>query len=126
MLKRYASAMAFTALLVGAVLVVLGLCRLRWISEFLSTPVITGVLAGIAVEIVVRQIPIILGITDTGTTTIGRIRQIINQLDHTNLRSVGIALIVLVIIVAAERINFRLPGALSGLVRRSLPSTRSG
>jgi SulP family sulfate permease len=112
----YAPAMALTALLVGAVLVVLGLCRLGWISEFLSTPVITGVLAGIAVEIVVRQIPIILGISDTGTTTIGRIRGTINQLDHTNLWSVGIAIVVLVIIVTAARINFRLPGALFGLV----------
>lgn len=112
----YAGTMAFTALLVGAVLVILGLGRLGWISQFLSTPVITGVLAGIAVEIIVRQLPIILGISDTGTTTIGRIRQMIGQLDHTNLWSVGIALIVLAIIVSAERINFRLPGALFGLV----------
>ena len=59
----YATAMAFTALLVGALLVAVGLLRLGWIAEFLSTPVITGVLAGIAVSIVVRQVPIVLGLT---------------------------------------------------------------
>jgi len=56
----YVTAMAFTALLVGAVLIAVGLFRLGWIAEFLSTPVIAGVLAGIAVEIIVRQIPVIL------------------------------------------------------------------
>lgn len=112
----YGSAVAFTALLVGGVLIALGLCRLGWIADFLSTPVITGVLGGIAVEIVVRQIPTILGVGDTGTTTIGRIRQVTDQWRHTNLWSVGIAAIVLLIIVGAKRINFRLPGALFGLV----------
>ena len=62
----YGTAMAFTALLVGAVLVAAGLFRLGWIAEFFSTPVITGILAGIAVEIIVRQIPIILGVPGTG------------------------------------------------------------
>ena len=57
----YITTMAFTAVLVGAVLIAIGLFRLGWISEFLSTPVTTGVLAGIAVEIVVRQLPIIFG-----------------------------------------------------------------
>jgi len=38
----YVTAMAFTALLVGAVLIAVGLFRLGWIAEFLSTPVIAG------------------------------------------------------------------------------------
>ena len=114
--SAYGPAMAFTALLVGGVLVALGLLRLGWISEFLSTPVITGILAGIAVEIVVRQIPVILGVSDTATTTIGRVRQVISEVSHINWWSVGIALVVLAIIVTAEHISFRAPGALFGLI----------
>jgi SulP family sulfate permease len=86
----YGTVMAVTALLVGGLLVAAGLCRLGWISELLSTPVITGVLAGIAVEIVVRQIPVILGVSGGGTTTIDRIRQVTGQLSHVNGWSVGI------------------------------------
>ncbi len=112
----YGSALALTALLVGGVLIALGLCRLGWIAEFLSTPVITGVLGGIAVEIVVRQIPIIMGVADTGTTTIGRIRQVLDQWHQANFWSVSIAAMVLLIIIGAEHINFRLPGALFGLI----------
>jgi sulfate permease, SulP family len=112
----YVTVMAFTAVVVGALLVAAGLCRLGWISEFLSTPVITGVLAGIAVEIVVRQLPAILGVSGGGTTTIGQIRQVAGQLGHINGWSVGIAVGVLAIIAAARRISRRLPGTLLALV----------
>lgn len=57
----YGAVMALTAVLVGAVLIAVGVLHLGWISELLSTPVITGVLAGIAVETIVRQIPVIWG-----------------------------------------------------------------
>lgn len=112
----YGSVMAFTALLVGGLLVAAGLCRLGWLSELLSTPVITGVLAGIAVEIIARQIPVILGVSSGGSTTIDRIRQVAGQLSHVNGWSVGIAVGVLAIIVAAQRISRRLPGTLLALI----------
>jgi sulfate permease, SulP family len=112
----YAAVMAFTALLVGGLLVAAGLFRLGWISEFLSTPVVTGVLAGIAVEIIVRQIPVILGVSSGATTTVGRIRQVAGQLSHINGWSVGIAAGVLAIIAASQRVSHRLPGTLLALV----------
>jgi high affinity sulfate transporter 1 len=112
----YGTVMAFTAVLVGALLVAVGLLRQGWISEFLSTPVIIGVLAGIAVEIAVRQLPIVLGVSGGGTTTVGRVRQVIDQAGHTNGWSVGIAVCVLAIIAVGQHVNRRLPGALLGLV----------
>jgi sulfate permease, SulP family len=113
---RYGAAMAFMALVVGGLLIVVGLLRLGWISEFLSTPVITGVLAGIAVEIIVRQFSIILGVAGGGTTTLGRLRQVFDHLGHTNGWSVGIALVALALIALGQRIDRRLPGALAALV----------
>ena len=74
---RYAVAMAFTELLVGALLLAVGLLRLGWIAEFLSTPVMTGFLAGIGVEIIVRQFPAVLGVTGGGTSTVCRIREVV-------------------------------------------------
>jgi len=113
----YGTVMAFTALLVGGVLVIVGLCRLGWISEFLSTPVITGLLAGIAVEIFVRQIPVILGVSGgSGPTSIDRIRQVAGEMSHVNGWSVGIAVGVLVIIAVAQRISHRVPGTLLALI----------
>jgi sulfate permease, SulP family len=112
----YATAMAFTALLVGAVLIVVGLSQLGWIAEFLSTPVITGVLAGIAVEIIARQIPVILGVPGRVSSTIDAVRLVASRFGDANVWSVAIALGVLAAIVAAHRINPRLPGVLVALV----------
>jgi SulP family sulfate permease len=112
----YGTVMAFTALLVGALLVTVGLCRLGWISEFLSTPVITGLLAGIAVEIVVRQIPVILGVGNGGTSTVGDIRQVGGHLSHVNGWSAGVAVAVLAIIAVTQRVSHRLPGTLLALI----------
>jgi MFS superfamily sulfate permease-like transporter len=113
---RYAGLMAVTALLVGVLLVAVGAFRLGWIAEFLSTPVIIGVLAGIAVEIVVRQMPVILGVRGGGTTTVARVRAVIDQIGHANPWSVAIAGGVLCVIAVAESIDHRLPGGLLGLV----------
>jgi SulP family sulfate permease len=113
---HYATTMAFTALLVGALVIAVGLLRLGWVSEFLSTPVITGVLAGIAVEIVVRQLPVILGVKGGGTTTLGRLRVVWDQIGHTNGWTVGIALGVLALVVVGELVDHRIPAALVGLI----------
>lgn len=112
----YGAVMAVTALLVGAALILVGLFRLGWIAEFLSTPVITGVLAGIAVEIIVRQVPVILGVSDAGTSTVGRIRGLAGQLGHVNFWSMAIAVGVLAVITGAQRLSHRLPGTLVALV----------
>jgi sulfate permease, SulP family len=112
----YSLAMAVTALMVGAALIAVGAFRLGWIADFLSTPVITGILAGIAVEIAVRQIPAILGVPGGATTTIGELRRVAGQVSHANGWSVGIAVVVLALIAVGQRIDHRLPGPLAGLI----------
>ncbi len=112
----YATTMAFMALVVGALLIAVGLLRLGWISDFLSTPVITGLLAGIGVEIVVRQLPVVLGVKGGGTTTIGRLVVLSGQVGQTNGWCVGLAVGVLAFIVIAQRTDHRLPGTLVALI----------
>jgi MFS superfamily sulfate permease-like transporter len=57
-------------------------------------------LAGIAVEIVVRQVPTILGVPGGGSTTIEWLRQVAGQLSHTYGWTLGIALGVLAVSAA--------------------------
>lgn len=112
---RYAHLVSFLALMTGALLITAGLLRLGWIGEFLSTPVVTGVLAGIAVQILVGQLPAILGLAGGGTTTAGRVQKVAGQIGHANAWSAGIAVAVLAVIIAAGRFDRRVPGALIGL-----------
>ena len=44
----------------------IGVLRLGWIADFLSAPIITGFLCGVAVIIVVRQLPDFLGLAADG------------------------------------------------------------
>lgn len=113
---QYTELVSFLALLVGALVIAVGLLRLGWIAELISTPVITGVLGGIAVEILLRQLPAIFGLAGGGTTSVGRVREVLDQLGHANGWSIGIAVVVLGMIVLAEHIDRRIPGALIGLV----------
>ena len=112
----YAHLVSATALLVGALLVVAGLLRLGWIADFFPVPVVTGVLAGIGVEIFVKQFPTVLGLPGGGTTTIGRVRTFFDQLGQFNGWSLVIAVGVLAIIVVFDMVDRRIPGALIGIV----------
>ena len=55
---------AVLALMVGVMLVVAGVVRMGWVADLLSTPVLTGFLAGIAVHIVLSQAPAALGLPE--------------------------------------------------------------
>ncbi|MDQ2726917.1 MAG: SulP family inorganic anion transporter [Actinomycetota bacterium] len=113
---RYLHLVTFLALLVGALVAAVGLLRLGWIADFLPAPVVTGVLAGIAIQIGVRQLPAVLGVAGDGTTTVGRLRAVFGHRGQATGWSVGIAATVFALIVVAERVNRRVPGALIGLV----------
>jgi high affinity sulfate transporter 1 len=113
---QYQHLVACMAIAVGAILVLAGLLKLGWIADFISTPVVTGILAGIAVEILVRQLPSVLGVPGGGSSTLDRARHIARQLPQVNGWTLGLAATVLAVIVVAERIDRRIPGALIGLV----------
>lgn len=117
---RYAHLVSFLALMVGVLVVAVGLLRLGWIAEFLSTPVVTGVLAGIAVQILVRQLPAVLGLEGGGSSTVDRIATVVDQTAHVNGWSAGIAATVLALVIVAEHVDRRIPGALVGVVLSTL------
>ncbi len=113
---QYQHLVSFLALVVGVLILVVGLLRLGWIADFISTPVVTGILAGIGIEILVRQIPSVLGLPGGGTSTVDRVDKIAHQISGTNGWTAAVAAVVLVIIVVGEKIDRRIPGAMIGLI----------
>ena len=51
--------------MVGLIVMLVGILRLGWIAEFLSAPIITGFLSGVAVIIVIHQLPDFFGLPAT-------------------------------------------------------------
>jgi len=107
---------AALALFVGVILSSGGLFRLGWIADLLSVPVMTGFLAGIAVHIIASQLPALLGVPDPGGSPLHRALGIAKNLDHTNLLSLALGLMVFAVTFGLEWINPRIPGALLGFV----------
>jgi MFS superfamily sulfate permease-like transporter len=114
------SAAITLALLVGITLIVGGILRLGWIANLLSTPVITGFLTGIAVHIVVSQLPSIFGIARGTGDLVGQVLAIATNLPRLNPFSTAIGLGVFAIILLAEWISARIPGALIGIALAAL------
>ncbi|HVA74696.1 MAG TPA: SulP family inorganic anion transporter [Acidimicrobiales bacterium] len=113
---RYIALVGLLAVSVGAIVALVGLLRLGWIAEFLSEPIITGFLAGVAVIIVIHQLPDFLGIPAAKGGNLHRIYEIVHHLGATNGWTLGIGAAVLAIVIVVDRIDRRLPGALVGLV----------
>lgn len=113
---RYIELVAILAVLVGVIVALVGLLNLGWLAEFLSAPIIAGFLGGVAVIIVVHQLPDLLGLAGQGGSIVHRIGVIATHLDQTNGWALGIGLGVIALVLLANRIDRRIPGTLLGLV----------
>lgn len=111
----YGALAALLAVMVGAILVAAGIARLGWIAGFLSVPVTTGFLAGIALHIIVSQLPAFLGVPVASEHFFERIAQLAGALGHAYPWSLALGGLVFAAMIATENLAPRLPGALIGL-----------
>jgi len=107
---------AGVALLTGAISLIAGAARLGFIASFLSRPVVTGYLCGLALIIIVRQMPKLLGVVVTADG--GFFHQLWN--DFKSLGSVSawtlvISCVALALLFGLRRLLPRLPAALLAL-----------
>jgi high affinity sulfate transporter 1 len=112
----YIDLVGILAVMVGAIVALIGLLRLGWIAEFLSAPIITGFMGGVAVIIVVHQLPDFFGLPSVSGSNLQRVTHVLRHLGQANGWALGIGLVVLAVVFGAERLDRRLPGALVGLV----------
>ncbi len=112
---RNVAIVGLASLGVGALVILAGVLRIGWIAEFLSTPIITGFLAGVAVVIAVHQLPDLLGTPNGHGSTLRRVGALVRGLDHVHPATVALGLGVLALVVSVETRDRRLPAALGGL-----------
>ncbi|MGJ4967813.1 MULTISPECIES: SulP family inorganic anion transporter [unclassified Bradyrhizobium] len=117
---EYGSLAAALALLVGVMLVLAGGFRLGGIANLLSVPVTVGFLAGIAVHIIVSQLPGVLGLPSPNGPTLARIATLAGELGKANGYTMLIGFGALATITVCERISARIPGALIALTASTL------
>ncbi len=113
---RYVDLVGILAVMVGVIVVLVGVLRLGWIADFLSVPIITGFLAGVAVIIVVHQLPDLLGLPSVSGSSIHRLSVMAGELSRTNGWALGIGLVTFVFVATAARVDHKFPGALVALI----------
>ena len=113
---EYVAGIMLVSLLTGGILVLAGSARAGWIADLLSVPVTIGFLAGIAVHIIIGQLPLMLGVPAEGGSLTVQFIDLVRQASHVNGYALGLGVFVLALALAAERVGARVPGALIGLV----------
>jgi sulfate permease, SulP family len=112
----YAALAAGVVILAGIFFIVAGLLRLGFITQFLSRPVMTGFVFGIAIFVTVSQLPKIFGITKGDGDTIRQLAHIIANLGSTSVVTLAVGASALALLFGLERFAPRVPGGLVVLV----------
>ena len=104
------------AILVGTIMFAGGLARFGFVTELLSMPVRLGYLMGIAVTVIVAQLPKLFGFSVEAESLIRGMRDFISGLDETNAAALAIGVASLVLILALRRVAPKVPGVFIAVV----------
>ena len=107
-----AELVAAITLVTGALFLLLALLRLGWIARFLSRAVVTGFLAGAAVDVVIGELPKLTGTSNSGESAWAELASWIRSLDEISGTTLLVGLVALGLILALRFYAPRVPGAL--------------
>ncbi|HXW54214.1 MAG TPA: SulP family inorganic anion transporter [Candidatus Cybelea sp.] len=112
----FLTALPTLSLLVGVILVLAALLRLGFIANFISAPVLTGFKAGIAVVIVSKQLPRLLGIHIAKGSFLHNLAAIWTELPQTSITTLAVGALTIGLVAAMRRLWPRVPAALIAVV----------
>jgi high affinity sulfate transporter 1 len=104
------------ALLVGVVTVGAGALKMGFVADLLSSPVRTGYLAGLAIVILIGQLPKLFGFSTDADGLVGEVVAFVQGLGETNPWALGIGLLSLAVILGLKVLSPRTPGILIAVV----------
>ena len=110
--SKLVTATATLTLLVGALLVLARLLRLGFVANFISAPVLTGFKTGIALVIVLDQVPKLFGIHITKHGFFTDLVSIVQQLPGTSPLTLAVAVATFIVLVGMERLRPHSPAPL--------------
>src|SRR5512139_1941176 len=107
---------AALAVLAGLICVLAGLLKLGRVAQFFSESVMVGFITGLAVLIIVKQLPKIFGVESGHGNVWERLYDFIIRLPEMHLPTLIVGLVCLALLIVLERFLPRIPAALVALV----------
>ncbi len=118
----YLALAAALVLIVGAIFILSGIFRLGFITNFISRPVMEGFIFGLAIFIIVKQLPKLFGIAHGDGNTFEQILYLFNHLGETKLLVLVIGFSTLALLFTMHKLSKRIPTGLVILVLGILAS----
>lgn len=104
------------AVMVGLIEIGLGVAKLGFVADLLSSEVRVGYLNGLSVTIIVGQLPKLFGFSTDADGFLDEVRQFFGNLDQRNAATLVTGLCVLAVLLMLPRITKRVPAVLVAVV----------
>jgi sulfate permease, SulP family len=98
--------------LTGLILLIMAILRLGLLANFISYPVMKGFLFGLALTIIIGQVPKLLGIEKGEGNFFQQLWSIISSLGHTSQVTLVLSIIAVIILYVLEKRFRKVPGVL--------------
>lgn len=114
------------AVMVGMIQVLLGLGRLGFVADLLSSEVQVGYMNGLAVTVVVSQLPKFFGFSTDADGFGQELRAFAEGVDRTDATTLALGAAVLAVLLVLPRITRRVPAILVAIVGATVVTTALG
>lgn len=114
------------AILVGLVEIGLGLGKLGFVADLLSKEVQVGYMNGLAITIIVSQLPKLFGFSVDADGVIAEFTGFVSQLDERNGATLAVGAAVLAVLVLLPRFTTRVPAILVAVVGATVATAALG
>lgn len=110
--QRYMELMISITVITGLFNIIFGVCRLGFIANFLSQPILVGYLNGIALIVLVGQLPKLFGYHSEASGFFDKLLEFFTKMDGVHLPTLILGVLALAALFALKRWAPRLPAAL--------------
>ena len=114
------------ALLVGMIEIALGLGKLGFVADLLSSEVQVGYMNGLAITIIVGQLPKLFGFSTDASSFFDEIRAFFDHLDQTETAALMVGVGVLLIMLGLPKLTRKVPAVLVAVVAATVVSAVFG
>ena len=107
---------AMLAILVGLIEVGLGVGKLGFVADLLSSEVQIGYMNGLAITIIVGQLPKLSGFSTDADSFIEEVREFVTNFDQRDATSLTVGLTTLAVLLVLPRVTRKIPAVLVAVV----------
>ena len=104
------------AILVGLIEIGLGVGKLGFVADLLSSEVQVGYMNGLAITIIVGQLPKLCGFSTDADTFVDEVQEFVKNFDQRNSTALAIGVVTLAVLLVLPRVSRKVPAVLVAVV----------